>query len=357
MNIGLLLPTILMADRFSDRIFAPKDLFLALADGLKKQGHTVHVYTSGDPVLTARELSSVKIRTQESGQLLFRLNATEYEADVSARAFVDAFKSGVEVMHVYMDSIARYIAATSGIPTVTTLHDPLFGEDTLEGWRYRHFKEMPHVAISRRQRELYGPDFNVIDVVYHGVDVSTFPFGSQAGDYLAFVGRLIAEKGIEDALAVSAKSSLPIHIATSENYEETDYFTSVLAPKIKTVKATMTGFMHKPQRDNWMKGARALLFPIHWEEPFGMVMIEAMAAGTPVIAYNRGSVPEIIRDGVTGFVVDEKEGVDGLVKAVKRIGEIDRAACRRHVEEHFTVEKMVEGYEKVYQKILSQQPV
>jgi len=87
-----------------------------------------------------------------------------------------------------------------------------------------------------------------------------------------------------------------------------------------------------------------------------MVMIEAMACGTPVIAYNRGSVPEIIRDGVTGFVVDEKEGVDGLVKAIKRIGEIDRAACRRHVEENFTVEKMVEGYEKVYQKILSQQP-
>lgn len=355
MKIGLLLPSILMADRFADRIFAPKDLFLALAEGLKKRGHTVYVYDAGDPVLTSRELSSVKIRTKESGQLLYRLNATEYEADVSARAFADAARNGVEVMHIYMDSIARYFAAASSIPTVTTIHDPLFGADTLEGWRYRHFKDMPHVAISRRQKELYGADFNIAGVVYHGVDVSTFPMG-EGGTYLAFVGRLIAEKGIEDALAVSRESGIPLHIASSENYEETEYFTKTLKPLIAASGATMTGFMHKPERDNWMKAARALLFPIHWEEPFGMVMVEAMATGTPVIAYNRGSVSEIVKDGVTGFIVDEKEGVPGLVKAIKRIGEIDRAAVRKHVEENFTVEKMVDGYEKIYQKILSQQP-
>jgi glycosyltransferase involved in cell wall biosynthesis len=100
--------------------------------------------------------------------------------------------------------------------------------------------------------------------------------------------------------------------------------------------------------------AKALIFPIQWEEPFGLVMIESMSCGTPVVAFNRGSVSEIVKDGVTGFVVPPEKGVDGLVEAIKKIDTIDRAACRKHVEEHFTVEKMVEGYEKVYEKILSQ---
>ncbi|OGG35606.1 hypothetical protein A2363_05030 [Candidatus Gottesmanbacteria bacterium RIFOXYB1_FULL_47_11] len=356
MKIGLLLPSLLMAPRFSDRIFAPKDLFLSLAAGLKKRGHDVHVYDSGDPQLASKEFTSVKIRKGGSQQLLYRLNATEYEADISERAFREAAKNNVEIMHIYMDSIAQYFARISPIPAVTTIHDPVFPEDSLEGWHYRHFADMPHVAISRRQQELYGKDFTIVGVVHHGVDTCTFPFSDTAGNYLAFVGRLIEEKGLEDALAVGREVHVPLQIATSGNYFDTDYYKNRIEPLIHASGATMTGFMQKPARDAWMKKARALLFPIHWEEPFGMVMIEAMACGTPVIAYNRGSVPEIIRDGVTGFVVDEKEGVDGLVKAIKRIGEIDRAACRRHVEENFTVEKMVEGYEKVYQKILSQQP-
>ncbi len=355
MKIGLLMPSILMSPRFADRIFAPKDLFLALADGLKKRGHTIRVYDTGDPVLAGQELSSVKIRTEEHSQLLYRLNATEYEADISARAFADAAKSGVDVMHLYMDSIAQYIAQGSRIPTVTTIHDPVFGESTLEGWHYRHFKEMPHVAISRRQQELYGADFNITDVVYHGVDAATFPFSGALGEYLAFAGRLIAEKGIEDTLAAAKEAGMPIRIATSENYEDTDYYRQRLVPLLHD--ATLTGYLKKPARDEFLKNARVLLFPIHWEEPFGMVLVEAMACGTPVIAFNRGSVAEIVQDGVTGFIVDETKGVAGLVEAIKKIGTIDRAACRKHVEETFTIDKMAEGYERVYKKILSQQPM
>ncbi len=350
MKIGLLMPSILMSERFADRIFAPKDLFFALAAGLKKRGHTVFVYDTGDPTLAIHELTSVKIRKDASGQLLFRLNANEYEADVAQRAFSDAAKQGVEVMHIYMDSVAQYFARASGMPTVTTIHDPLFPPDTLEGWHERHFADMPHVAISQRQKELYA-GFHIVDVVYHGVDVASFPFSEAGNGYLAFAGRLIPEKGIEDALAASREAGIPLHIATSENYEDTDYYRTRLTPLLTS--ATLTGYLQKPARDEFLKNARALLFPIHWEEPFGMVMVEAMACGTPVVAYNRGSVPEIVKDGVTGFIVEEKEGVEGLVKAIKRIGEIDRAACRRHVEQNFSVEKMVEGYEKVYGKIKS----
>ncbi len=364
MKIGLLLPSILMAPRFGDRIFAPKDLFLALADGLKKRGHTVFVYDIGDPILSERELSSVKVRSDAPWQLLFRLNATEYEADLAQRAFLDAGKNKVDVMHIYMDSVAQYFAGMSDIPSVTTIHDPLFPETTLEGWHARHFKDLPHVAISRRQKELYGKDFNIIDVVYHGINTDGFPFSEVSGDYLAFVGRLIPEKGIEDALKVSRETRIPLHIATSDNYFDTDYYKIRLEPLIAASGATMTGFMRKPARDAWMKKARALMFPIHWEEPFGMVLVEAMATGTPVIAFNRGSVAEIVNDGATGFIVEDsgpsragpwrikKRGIEGLVEAVNRIGEIDRRACRKHVQENFTIEHMVAGYEKVYQRIL-----
>jgi glycosyltransferase involved in cell wall biosynthesis len=148
------------------------------------------------------------------------------------------------------------------------------------------------------------------------------------------------------------------------------FFTDVIAPKLKeNPQVTLTGFLQGAQKAQHLGMAKAFLFPIHWEEPFGMVMIEAMACGTPVIAYNRGSVPEIVIDGVTGFIIDPPEGddtpyplgqhiikargVDGIAQAIKRIGEIDRSACRKHVEDHFTVEKMVEGYERVYQDVLS----
>ena len=374
------MPSVLMAERFADRIFAPKDLFLALADGLVARGHTVYVYSTsntqtkgtlitGDPILEKQMLHSVKIRKLAGSQLEFRLNATEYESDIAGVSYKHAKANGVEVMHLYMDSIAHYWAESSVIPTVMTIHDPLFPPDTLEGWRYRRFRRLPHVAISARQKDIYGPDFNIVDVVYHGLNLATFPVGNSDKGYLAFVGRLIPEKGIEDALQASQATGLPLHIATSENYLDTDYYTSTLKPLITAAGATMTGFMQNRERNDWMKSARAVVCPIHWEEPFGMVMIEAMACGTPVIAYNRGSVSEIVKDGVTGFIIDpddtdrpgkgswkiKTQGVAGLVEAIKKIDQIDRAACRKHVEEKFTIEKMVDGYEQVYKKILSKQ--
>lgn len=361
MKIGLLLPSLLMAERFADRIFAPKDLFLSLADGLVRRGHEVFVYStsntktlakviSGPRIFEEKNLESVRVRTEQNEYTLFKLNYSEYELDLTVKAYQHAQQVGVSIMHSYHDHLAHYIASLSTIPTVYTLHDPSFSEGTLEGWRFDRFSKDNFIAISQRQKELFQSRLNVIGVVYHGIDTGAWEWEKESGEYLAYGGRFIPEKGVEDALSTSEALNIPLHLATSDNYLDTPYYKDQLAARLKNPLFTFTGFLSEKAKNDWLKKAKALLFPIKWEEPFGMVMIEAMACGTPVIAFNRGSVPEVIVPGKTGFIVDS---VDGMVAAIKRIGEIDRTACRRHVEEHFTVKKMVEGYEKIYEKLKS----
>lgn len=378
MKIGLALPTLLASIHFKNRIFAPKDLYVELVNGLAKKGHEVYSYApfgikteakniDVSTIFEEKVLSSVKLRNHPDDEILYRVNAAEYEAAFGLAAYTHAIQNDIEIMHLYIDSLAHYAADLAPFPTVMTMHDPPFAKDTIEGWRFGHFAKHPHIAISHRQAELYGKEFNIAEVIHHGVNLETFPFSDIANGYLAFVGRLVPEKGVEDAIDTSAAVNYPLHIATSGNYTDSDFYKTHLQSKIENSLVTMTGQLNKEERDNWMKNAKALLMPIKWEEPFGMVMVEAMACGTPVIAYALGSVPEIVRDGVTGFVVAptpsdlghlgdlkiKKTGIEGLIEAVRRIGEIDRAACRKHVEDHFTVEKMVAEHERVYKRILS----
>lgn len=352
-----------MAQRFEERIFAPKDLFLSLADGLVARGHEVYVYSTSNTKTTAhlvsgpelfeqKTISSIRVRTEQEDYTLFKLNYTEYELDLTVKAYAHARDHGIEIMHSYHDSIAHHIALLSTIPTVYTLHDPAFDPETLEGWRFDRFRDDAYVAISKKQAEIFRPRVRIADVVYHGLDTALWPYVEMPEDYLAFAGRFIPEKGIEDAFEVAEMLHMPLHVATSDNYVATPYFDKHIKPHLNNPLFTTTGFLNQQARSAWLGRAKALLFPIKWEEPFGMILLEAMATGTPVIAYGRGSVPEIIKDGVTGFVVDPKDGVAGLIKAISRIGEIDRAACRKHVEENFSVGKTVEGYENVYKSVV-----
>lgn len=362
MKIGLLLPSLLMSERFSDRIFAPKELFLSLADGLVEKGHEVYVYStsntktkahlvSGEQLFEQKTVPSIRVRTEQEDYTLFKLNYTEYELDLTTKAYMHAQANGIDIMHSYHDSVAHYIAPLSPIPTVYTLHDPAFDPNTLEGWRFDRFAKDSYIAISKKQREIFATRVNVKDVVHHGIDTGIWRYGGFPQDYVAFIGRFIPEKGAEDAFAVSEALEVPLHLATSDNYLATPYYVKHIKPKLNNPLFRQTGFLTQEGRSTFFQNAKALLFPIKWDEPFGMVMIEAMACGTPVIAYNRGSVPEIIVDGKTGFIVDEKKGVEGLVEAMKKINQIDRAACRKDVEENFSVEKMVEGYENVYGRL------
>jgi len=377
-----------MTSRFADRIFAPKELFLQLADGLVARGHDVYVYStsdtktrahlvSGPKIFEEQTLSSIRVRQEQADYVLFKLNYAEYELDITVKAYNHAIEHNIAIMHSYHDSIAHYIASfSSSIPTVYTLHDPLFPEGSIEGWRFNRFAKDAYIAISKRQAEIFQSRVNVIDVVHHGIDVSKWSYSEMAKDYLAFVGRFIQEKGVEDACMVSECLNESLHLATSDNYLSTPYYQQNIKPKLGNPLFITTGFLLDEARNAWLKYAKVLLFPIHWEEPFGMVMIEAMACGTPVIAYSRGSVPEVLVDGVTGFIVDppehdenpyplgkqiiKKRGVEGLCEAVERLKSMGvdqyrvmRRSCRRHAEEYFTTERMVKDYERIYEKVLA----
>jgi glycosyltransferase involved in cell wall biosynthesis len=244
---------------------------------------------------------------------------------------------------------------TKSLPIVYTLHDPIPAPGSLAYVLFSKFSGHNYISISLAQQKSHYVHLHFVGNVYHGIPLSQYQFSSNASDYFLFMGRLVPEKGLHTAikLALATNTKLSVGAEFPEPQEETEYFKKEIEPYLKNPLIQTVGMKEGQEKITLYGKAKALIFPIEWEEPFGMVMIEAMACGTPVIAYNRGSVSEIVRDGVTGFVIDPDRGVEGLVEAVGRIGQIDRAACRRHVEEHFTVEKMVEGYERVYQKIVA----
>lgn len=217
------------------------------------------------------------------------------------------------------------------------------------------------VTISDSQRE-YLPELNFIDTVYHGIEINDFPFNHQPKkDQLAFLGRIDPTKGVAEAVQVALKSGLKLEIRgpqTGQTKEIEKYINEKIQPFVDNRKIVFLGEASNEEKLRLLRGSLALLFPINQKEPFGLVMIEAMACGTPVIAFGLGSVPEVIKDGETGFIV-KPDDIDGMVKAVKKIYAMPekeyqqmRWNCRKHVEENFTVGKMVDGYERVYKRIL-----
>ena len=381
MKIGLLLPSVYMGAKYKNRIFAPKQLFLGLADTLVERGNDVFVYASPDTITKARLISgdaelinrnfmAPKFRGLDRSTSIknaFIAAKHEYELGLTIKAYLHAKENGVQIMHSYHDFMAYYINRLAIIPTVYTLHDPRPYPGHLEYWRFKHFQNDNYIFISKSQKKNFRNLVRSVGVVYHGIDTKKFSFGEEPGSYLAFLGRYIKEKGVIEAISAAKKVGLPLKMIGDDANRARPYYQERVLPQLKKGSIEDATFLGEADRSSFLKNAKALLFPIQWDEPFGMVMIEAMACGTPVIAFNRGSVSEIVRDGVSGFIIDpdnvnrpgkgswiiKKQGISGLVEAIKRIGEIDRMTCRRHVEENFTVDKMVDGYEKIYEEILS----
>lgn len=383
MKIGLLLPSIYMYDRFGKgRIFAPGALGLSLADGLVEKGHEVFFYTApgvlskatvvfGDEAMLKSDLSYYLFRNrseEEKKYTAVEIQKRDYEYALTLKAYRDGLEGKIDIVHSYHDFGAHYFNAFSAFPTVYTLHDPMpTSQNTIEYHRLMRFSDHSYVSITNAQRKDF--PINFAATVYHGIDVNNYQFGNGEGNYLIHFGRILEDKGTDIAIEAAKRVNIQLQIATSGVRANTSeqYYLEKIKPNVDGERVTEVGFLDKKAKSDYIKNAIAFLFPLQWEEPFGMVMIEAMSCGTPVIAYNRGSVSEIVRDGLTGFIVDQddeerpgkgswiikKQGVEGLAEAVQRIAEIDRKICRKHVEENFTIEKMVEGYEKVYQKVLS----
>jgi glycosyltransferase involved in cell wall biosynthesis len=386
MKIGLLLPSIYASSTlFPDKIFAPRELAIDLVNGLVAHGHEVTTFSVPDlPVkgkLVSQPLESVRAaqpyyKFRDIDKARRHLVEEEfakhrYELATTIEAFSWVRKGLIDIMHVYMDSslfYGHYLEDLLGDATVLyTLHDPLPPEGTFEWTEFMRFAKHNYVSISDMFRKSPLP-LTFVDTVYHGVDLSVYPFAESPSDSYLFLGRLVPEKGLHNAIvaAISANVPLTVSVNLPAFGEVNAYYEKTLKDALKSPLCNVLPVVDKGRRIELYRSAQALLFPIEWEEPFGVVLIESMACGTPVIAYNRGSVSEIVKDGVTGYIIDpddtdrpgkgahiiKKQGIEGIKEAMGLISKIDRAACRRHVEEHFSVDTMVSSYEKCYEKIL-----
>jgi len=379
MKIGLMMPSVLMAKKYNKRVFAPRELFLQLLEGLDKRGHDITVYStpdldvssrlvSGSEIFEKQELYSIKdIYSDDKEARALLREGYEYEVQLISKALIDANRRQLDILHNYFGYFASYFSALSTVPVVTTIHDLVFPKNTFEYQRYNFTSGANYSTISKLQKSQYLDNYNIniIDTVYHGIEVSRYDFSFEKGTYLSFLGRLVEGKGFEDAILSAKQCDIELRFATSENYKTSTYFEQSIKPLFTSKIIEHPFLVGDKEKSEFLKNSIALLFPIKWQEPFGMVLIEAMASGCPVIAYANGAVPEIVEDGVTGFIVNESEnnktgnwmiqkvGIEGLREAIGRIGEIDRRKCREHVEQKFNLEQMIDGYEALYSKVLN----
>jgi glycosyltransferase involved in cell wall biosynthesis len=317
-----------------------------LTEELVRKGHEVTLFASGDSVTSGR-LAAVTERA-------LRLDASSRDllaADTIRQLdLVFGNARDFDVIHCHVDYLAYPFSGLVATPTLHTVHGRL--DLPYLTPIYRQFKHVPLVSISDAQRApLADIGVHWAGTVHHGLMPDRFVFSPEGGDYLAFLGRLSPEKQPDVAIEIAKRAGLPLRIAAKVDAADQEYFDRVLAPLLDHPLIDFVGEIGDAEKSAFLGGARALLFPIDWPEPFGLVMLEALACGTPVIARPCGSVPEVVRAGVTGFLADS---LDELVTAVQRVGMIDRAQCRRDFERRFSVAHMVEGYEALYRRACAQ---
>ena len=312
-----------------------------LTEELVRQGHDVTLFASGDSVTSAQLISTcrraLRLDPDCVDQIAHHLVLLE---EVFRRA------EDFDVLHFHVDYLHFPWSRRHPVRHLTTLHGRLDIPDLVP--LYREYPEMPVVSISDSQRKPL-PELNWLATVHHGLPPRLHDCGQGPGDYLAFVGRVSPEKGLDRAIEIAGRAGLPLKIAAKVDKADRMYFEQVIRPQLGQPHVEFLGEIDEKDKGRLLGGACALLFPIDWPEPFGMVMIEAMACGTPIVAFRRGSVPEILVDGRTGFVCDS---VDEAVAAVERLSEVPRREVRRVFEERFTAERMVRDYVAIYQRLL-----
>jgi glycosyltransferase involved in cell wall biosynthesis len=252
-----------------------------------------------------------------------------------------------DLIHFHLSQIHFPVVRRIATPHVTTLHGRLDLPELVP--LYREFTDVPVVSISAAQRVPL-PEAGWVGTVYHGLPLGLLPFDADGGEYLAFLGRISPEKRVDRAIAIATAVGLPLRIAAKVDPADAEYFEQQIRPLFDHPLVEFIGEIDEDHKGAFLGGARALLFPIDWPEPFGLVQIESLACGTPVVAFRGGSVAEIIEPGITGFVVDS---VDEAIAAVNRIGEISRHACRATFEQRFSAPRMAQDYVELYQQLSS----
>ncbi|WP_322054472.1 glycosyltransferase family 4 protein [Paraburkholderia bannensis] len=314
-----------------------------LTDALVDLGHDVTLFASGDSV--------TKAKLHPSWPTALRLDRTIRDTNAPhflmlehVRRLADEF----DILHFHLDYLPFPLFSELGIPFVTTLHGRLDLPEIHPA--FKRFPEAPLVSISDAQR-LPMPTANWVSTVQHGLpsDLLTALPHTKDGAYLAFLGRICPEKGVDSAIKIAAATGIPLKIAAKVDKVDVEYFEHDIKPLLSTCDVEFIGEINEAQKPAFLSGARALLLPIDWPEPFGLVMIEAMACGTPTIAFRRGSVPEVIDHGITGFIVDD---VQQAVQAVAQLAELSREEIRSQFERRFTAERMASDYVTTYNALV-----
>ena len=340
MRIAQLAP---LAESVPPKLYGGTERVIAwLVDELVELGHDVTLFASGD--------SKTKGKLHAVWPRALRLGRKGADPNAACALLIEAIAERAgefDVIHSHIDWLPLPVLSRTGVPFLTTMHGRLDLPCLPEVIGV--FADAPFVSISADQRRPL-PEANWIATIQHGLPKDLFRPSYEPGSYLAFLGRLTADKGPEDAIRIARAARMPLRIAAKIPRSETAYFKNKLEPNIDGQTVQLVGEVDDAKKQPFLADAASLLFPIDWPEPFGLVMIEAMACGTPVIAYGSGSVPEVVEDGVTGFIVDGKEQA---IRAVKELGRLDRRVVRARFEERFAASRMAHEYETRYRNLIA----
>jgi glycosyltransferase involved in cell wall biosynthesis len=313
-----------------------------LTEALVQQGHDVTLFATAESRTAARLMPMA-----ERG---LRLDPTCQDPLAHHIVMVDRVMEVAkefDVLHFHIDYIHFPSCRLMALPTVTTLHGRLDVPDLAQV--YRRFPEMPLVSISHSQRAPL--DWaNWAATVHHGLPATLYRYGEGRGGYLAFLGRVSPEKGLDHAINIARRAGMPLKIAAKIEKKDAEYYEMRIKPMLDSPGVEFLGEISERDKGAFLGDAVALLFPIKWPEPFGLVLIEAMACGTPVVAFPCGAVPEILEDGVTGRLVRDE---DQAVQALQEVWRLDRLDCRLRFEQRFTADRMALDYLRVYREIAS----
>jgi glycosyltransferase involved in cell wall biosynthesis len=311
-----------------------------LTEELVRRGHDVTLFASGDSLTSATLVPGAPAGLRLAGIRDHLASNLVMLSEVRDRA------AEFDVIHFHTDLLQYPIFEHLSARTLTTMHGRLDLVDFMPV--YEKFADMPRVSISNAQRIPAPATTNWLDTIYHGFPADLLQFNPKGGSYLAFLGRISPEKRPDRAIEIAVKAGVPLKMAAKVDPVDVGYFKGVIEPLLDHPLVEYIGEINDRQKSDFLGNALALLFPIDWIEPFGLVMIEAMACGTPVIGWRNGSVPEVLEDGVSGFVIDS---IDEAVEAVGEVGSLDRGKVRDSFDRRFTVEKMADRYVTAYERL------
>jgi len=311
-----------------------------------RRGHEVTLFASGDSITAARLRPACRRALRLEGAKLIDPLAHHVRMIEMVAREAHTF----DIVHFHIDYLHFPVTRRQRIAAVTTMHGRLDIPDVHPV--HQEFTEMQLVSVSEAQRGPM-PWANWVGTVYHGVPENLFELRMEPGTYLAFLGRISPEKRVDRAIEIARLTGIPLKIAAKVDVVDKQYFEARIRSMLEDSLIEYIGEIGDEEKSDFLGGACALLFPVDWPEPFGLVMIEALACGTPVIAYRAGSVPEIIEEGKTGYIV---ETLDQAVSAVRRIGALDRRTCRRVFEERFSASRMCMDYLAIYRRLCGHEP-